>query len=175
MMVEMVPASARPPVEAKAPIRGVSRVVPQVGQPAPRAISPVMMPAFWTLAELSEWARFLCQSKAIRPIRTLWSVAMAKIGSQSRKGLPMPKMARKESARILMVPEKPVAYISSNLEKPPERRFISMPKKMKLIIKPIQKRFSLVASKMPLLAKIKPSNHFLQFIIIIITYVFLLR
>ena len=44
--IEIVPAIARLPVEKMAPIRGVMRVAPQVGQPAPRAIRPVMIPAF---------------------------------------------------------------------------------------------------------------------------------
>ncbi len=51
IIVEMVPVIARPPVEKIVPISGVSKVVPQVGQPAPRAMSPVMMPAFSRLAE----------------------------------------------------------------------------------------------------------------------------
>ena len=54
--------------------------------------------------------------------------------------------------------------MSSNLEVPPESRFIKIPKKIKLGIKPYQKRFSLVASRMPLPASTKSSNHFLQFI-----------
>ena len=45
-MMEMVPAMARLPVDTKAPMSGVIRVAPQVGQPAPSAINPVMMPAF---------------------------------------------------------------------------------------------------------------------------------
>ena len=66
-MVEIVPATARLPVETKAPISGVRRVVPQVGQPAPRAMSPVMMPAFSRLAAF--WAFFLCQRRTMRPMR----------------------------------------------------------------------------------------------------------
>lgn len=49
-------------------------------------------------------------------------------------------------------------------EVPPESRFNKSPKNKKLIIKPHQKRFSLVASKIPLPAKVKSSSHFLQFI-----------
>lgn len=41
---------------------------------------------------------------------------------------------------------------------------------MKLGIKPYQNLFSLVASKMPLPASAKPSNHFLQFIFTIVTH-----
>ena len=48
-----MPAMARLPVEKMAPRSGVRRVTPQVGQPAPIAIRPVMMPAFSRLAELS--------------------------------------------------------------------------------------------------------------------------
>lgn len=51
--VLMVPAMARLPVEKMAPIRGVMRVTPQVGQPAPRAMRPVMMPAFSRFSELA--------------------------------------------------------------------------------------------------------------------------
>ena len=50
-MVEIVPAIDKLPVEKITPINGVIRVVPQVGQPAPRAIRPVMIPAFSRLAE----------------------------------------------------------------------------------------------------------------------------
>ena len=82
MMVEIVPVIARPPVENIAPIRGVRRVVPQVGQPAPRAISPVTIPAFSRLAALP--VRFLSHSKTIRPISIPWSTDIAKIGSQSK-------------------------------------------------------------------------------------------
>jgi hypothetical protein len=39
-----------------------------------------------------------------------------------------------------------------------------VPKNIKDGTKPAQKRFSLVASKMPFPAKTKPSNHFLQLI-----------
>lgn len=83
-IAEMVLAMARPPAEKIAPISGVSNVVPQVGQPAPRAISPVMMPAFSRLAEFCSF--FLFQSKTIKPTRMLCSSEIAKIGNQSRKG-----------------------------------------------------------------------------------------
>ena len=83
-MAEIAPVMARPLVEKMAPIRGVSRVVPQVGQPAPRAIRPVIMPAFSRLAEFC--AFFLFQSKTIRPIRVPCKMEIAKIGSQSRNG-----------------------------------------------------------------------------------------
>ena len=54
--MDMAPVMARLPDEKMAPMSGVIRVVPQVGQPAPRAMRPVMMPAFSTLAELDEFA-----------------------------------------------------------------------------------------------------------------------
>ena len=57
-IVETVPAIERLPVEKMAPRSGVISVVPQVGHPAPRAMSPVMMPAFSTLAELAESCDF---------------------------------------------------------------------------------------------------------------------
>ena len=82
--VEMVPVTARPLVEKIAPISGVSRVVPQVGQPAPRAMSPVMMPAFSRLAEFNSF--FLFQRKTIRPISVPCKIEIAKIGNQSKKG-----------------------------------------------------------------------------------------
>ena len=66
-MVETVPAIERLPVEKMAPISGVIRVVPQVGQPAPRAIRPVIMPAFSRLAEF--WVFFFCQRRTMRPMR----------------------------------------------------------------------------------------------------------
>ena len=83
-MVEMVPAMASPPVEKIAPRSGVRSVVPQVGQPAPRAISPVIMPALPRLAEFC--SRFLFQSRTMRPIRIPCKIQMLKTGSQSRKG-----------------------------------------------------------------------------------------
>ncbi len=83
-IVEMAPAIERLPVEKMAPINGVIRVVPQVGQPAPRAMRPVMMPALSRLAEF--WALFFCQSKMIRPMRVPCSNAMQKTGSQSKNG-----------------------------------------------------------------------------------------
>lgn len=64
---------------------------------------------------------------------------------------------------ILRLSGKPIADMSSNLEKPPANNSISKLKMKKLGINPYQKRFSLVASKMPLPAKEKPSSHFLQF------------
>ena len=167
-MVEIVPAMARPPVEKMAPISGVMRVVPQVGQPAPSAMSPVMMPAFSTLSELVEsvLVRFLLQSKAIKPIRIPCNIEIEKIGSQSSTGWPIPKMAKKHSARILRLAGKPDIRISSNLVSPPESRFMRKPKNKKLGIKPHQKRFSLLASKIPLPAKANSSSHFLQFIVL---------
>ena len=48
--VEIVPATARPPVEKIVPMSGVIRVAPQVGQPAPSAMRPVMIPARSTLS-----------------------------------------------------------------------------------------------------------------------------
>lgn len=82
----------------------------------------------------------------------------------------MPKTLRKASLKIMMVPSKPVAYMSWNLEKPAESKFISMAKKINVGIKPYQKRFSLVAIKIPFAAKTKSSHHFLQFIPLIITH-----
>lgn len=166
-MVEIVPAIASPPVEKIAPIRGVSRVVPQVGQPAPRAIRPVMIPAFSRLAAF--WAFFFCHRRTIRPIKMPWSRLMAKIGSQSRNGWLIPKMPRKLSPIMRKPSGKPRILISSNLDSPPESKFMRSPKKRKPGTKPYQKRFSLVASRMPLPAKTKPSSHFLQFIILIIS------
>lgn len=55
---ETAPAMARLPVEKMAPMRGVMRVTPQVGQPAPRAMRPVMMPALPRLSvtlDALEW------------------------------------------------------------------------------------------------------------------------
>ncbi len=87
-----------------------------------------------------------------------------KIGSQSKKAWLKPKMARKLSPRILRLPIKPVAVMSSNLVVPPESKFMSSPKKRKLGIKPYQKVLSRVASRMPRPAKTNSSSHFLQFI-----------
>ena len=90
MMVEMVPVTASPPVEKIAPRRGVSKVVPQVGQPAPSAIRPVIRPAFSRFSEFLELlmvdSRFLFQRKTISPMRSPCKIEMAKIGIQSRKG-----------------------------------------------------------------------------------------
>lgn len=166
-IVETVPAMDRLPVEKMTPIRGVIRVVPQVGQPAPRAISPVMMPAFSRSAEFC--SRFFFQSKVIRPMRMPWSRAMQKMGSQSRKGWLMPMMPRRLSPIILRPSGKPSSLINSNLLSPPESIFIKKPKKRKLGIKPYQKRFSLVASKIPLPAIANSSNHFLQFMFMIVS------
>ena len=80
----MVPAIARPPVEKMAPSSGVSRVVPQVGHPAPSAISPVMIPALPRLAEF--WSRFFFQRRTMRPISIDCKRQIQKIGSQSKKG-----------------------------------------------------------------------------------------
>ena len=161
-IVEMVPVIARPPVEKIAPSSGVSSVVPHVGQPAPRAMSPVIMPAFSRLAEF--WDFFLLQRSTIRPISVPCNILMAKIGSQSRKGCPRPNIARKLSRMTFNPSGKPSKDIISNLVKPPERRFMSSPKNRKAGTKPFQKRGSLVASRMPLPANAKPSSHFLQFI-----------
>ncbi len=83
-MVEMVPTTARPPVEKIAPRSGVSRVVPQVGHPAPRAMSPATTPALPRFSAFCFF--FLFQSKTIRPIRIPCKMLIKKIGSQSRKG-----------------------------------------------------------------------------------------
>lgn len=83
-IVEIAPAMARLPVEKMAPMSGVMRVTPQVGQPAPRAMSPVIMPAFSRLAEF--WARFLSHKSTMSPIKVLCKTEIAKMGSQSRKG-----------------------------------------------------------------------------------------
>lgn len=88
-MVDIVPVTASPPVEKMAPRRGVSRVVPQVGQPAPKAMSPVMMPAFSRLAalvELADCSRFLFHNNTISPMRVPWSMQIANVGNQSRNG-----------------------------------------------------------------------------------------
>ena len=161
-MVEMVPAIERLPVETKAPIRGVISVVPQVGQPAPRAMRPVMIPAFSRLAAFC--SRFFFQRRTMRPMRIPWSRAIQKTGSQSRKGCLMPKIPRKLSPMIRRPSGKPWMRINSNFDRPPDKRFIKRPKNRKLGMKPYQKSFSLVASKMPFPAKMKPSSHFLQFI-----------
>ena len=79
-------------------------------------------------------------------------------------------MPMKQSQVIRRPSGKPCNLINSNLVRPPDKRFISKPKNRKLGMNPYQKRFSLVASKMPLLAKTKPSSHFLQFINTIISH-----
>ena len=86
-IVEMAPVIAKLPEEKMAPISGVIRVVPQVGQPAPSAMRPVIMPAFSTLAEFEPAVRFLCQRRTMRPIRMPWSKAIRNIYSQSKKGI----------------------------------------------------------------------------------------
>ena len=69
-MVLMVPAMARLPVLKMTPMRGVRRVAPQVGQPAPRAIRPVIRPAFSRFSAFpSLFSRFLFHNKTIRPMR----------------------------------------------------------------------------------------------------------
>lgn len=160
-MVEMAPVTARPPVEKIVPIRGVKSVVPQVGQPAPRAIRPVIMPAFSRLAEF--WFFFLFHSRTMRPIKMPCRIEMAKIGIQSRKGWLIPNIATKLSIIILRLFGKPNADINSNLENPPDSKFMRNPKNRNAGINPHQKRFSLVASRIPLPARAKPSSHFLQF------------
>lgn len=161
-MVEIVPAIVKLPVEKIAPISGVSNVVPQVGHPAPNAISPVIIPAFSIFSVL--FCCFFFQRRTIRPIRVLCKSVIKKIGSQSRKTWLMPKMARKVSRIILRLSMRPSENIRLILEVPLEIRFIRKLNTRKLGINPYQKRFSLVASKIPLLAKTKSSNHFLQFI-----------
>lgn len=169
-IIEMAPAMAREPVEKIAPSSGVKSVVPQVGQPAPRAINPVMRLAFSTPAELAPFSsRFFCQRNTIRPTKIPCNKLKKKVGSQSIKIWLIPKILKKASFKIVMVPEKPVAAISSNLEKPPASKLINIAKKIKVGTKPYQKRFSLVASKIPLPANTKLSSHFLQFIKIIIS------
>ncbi len=185
-ILEMVPAMARPPVEKMAPRSGVRSVTPQVGQPAPRAMRPVMRPALprfsallvcsvfaglfgflgmdVVLLDLDLTGGFLCQRRTMIPMRMPCKIEMVKIGSQSRKGSPTPKIAMKLSQMICRPPGKPRMPIISNLAVPPERRFINNPKNRKLGTKPYQKCFSLVASKMPLPANTNSSHHFLQFI-----------
>lgn len=97
------------------------------------------------------------------------NMEMKKIGNHSRKILLTPKMLRKLSPRILKPDGKPSVNIRSNFEVPPDSRFMRSPKKRKLGIKPNQKRRSLVASIIPLLAKTNSSSHFLQFIINILS------
>lgn len=94
-IVEMVPAIERLPVEKMAPMRGVIKVVPQVGQPAPRVMRPVTIPAFSRLAEFCSF--FFFQRRTMRPMRIPCKIAMKKIGSQSRKALLTPKILRKLS------------------------------------------------------------------------------
>ena len=66
-IVERLLAMVRLPVETKVLMRGAIRVVPQVGQPAPRAMRPVMIPAFSRLAAFCFF--FLCQRRTMRPMR----------------------------------------------------------------------------------------------------------
>ena len=167
-MVETVPAMARLPVEKMAPIRGVIKVTPQVGQPAPRAMRPVIMPAFSRLAVFCFF--FLFQSSTIRPMRMPCKMEIAKIGSQSRKGVLIPKIAKKHSPMMRRPSGKPRILISSNFDNPPDSRFISIPKNIKLGINPYQNRLSLVASNIPFPASAKSSSHFLQFICTIIPH-----
>ncbi len=160
-MVEIVPAIARLLVEKNVPSSGVSNVVPQVGHPAPSAIRPVMMPAFSIFSEL--FFRFLFQRIMIRPISVLCSSVIKKIEIQSKNSWLIPKIARNVSRIILRLSKGPSVKIRLSLEVPLESRFMRKPNSRKLGINPYQKRFSLVARRMPLPAKIKSSNHFLQF------------
>ena len=68
---------------------GISRVVPQVGQPVPRTARPAARPADWRLSALeaawaTEWRR-LCQTRATRPIKMDWRIVTTKMKSQSQK------------------------------------------------------------------------------------------
>ena len=166
-MAEMVPVIARPPVEKIAPSRGVIKVVPQVGQPAPRAISPVIIPALLRLSTFC--LLFLFHSRTINPIKVPCRREIRKIGSQSKKGWLTPKMLTKFFPRILKHSGKPSENIKLNFEVPPDSKFIKSPNNKKAGIKPYQKRLSFVARRMPFPARRKSSNHFLQFIIIILT------
>ncbi len=98
------------------------------------------------------------------PIRVPCKIEIRKIGSQSKKAWPKPKIARKLSPRILRLFLRPVVAMSSNLAVPPASKFMSNPKKRKLGIKPYQKCRLWVASRIPLPAKTNSSSHFLQFI-----------
>ncbi len=108
--------------------------------------------------------RFLWAKRVMTPSKIPCKTERRKIGNQSKKAWLKPKIARKLSPRILKLPVKPVAAMSSNLAVPPESRFIRSPKKRKLGVKPYQKVFSRVASRMPRPAKTNSSSHFLQFI-----------
>ena len=75
----VVPAIAIPDEPASEMIIGASRVVPQVGQPEPRMINPVTMPAFWMLAE---FLRYL-YTKTTKLIRVAWIKVRTKIYKKS--------------------------------------------------------------------------------------------
>lgn len=154
---------ARLPVLKIAPMSGVRSVVPQVGQPAPSAIRPVIMPAFSRFSAF--FSRFFFHKTTMRPINVPCRIAIKNTGSQSRKGRLKPKIPRKLSPSIFKQFRKPVENIRLNFEVPLDNRFIKSPKNKKLGTKPYQKRFSLVASRIPFPAKAKSSSHFLQFII----------
>ena len=86
-IVEMAPVIARLPDEKMAPMSGAINVVPQVGQPAPSAINPVMMPALLRFSEsLVPEARFLPHNSTMSPMRMPCKMEIAKTGSQSRNG-----------------------------------------------------------------------------------------
>ena len=164
-IVEIAPVMARPPVEKIAPINGVMRVVPQVGQPAPSAMRPVIMPAFSIFSEfLVPFSRFLLHSSTINPINVPCNKEIRKIGNQSKNGWLKPKMLIKLSPSICSPLGKPKVKSKLILEVPPDNKFIKKPKNKNAGTKPNQKRFSLVASKIPLPAKANSSSHFLQFI-----------
>ena len=116
-MVEIVLAMVRLPVLKSTPSSGVSKVVPQVGQPAPMAIRPVIMPARSRLAAFC--SLLFSHKRATSPMRIPCKSEILKIGNQSRKGWLMPKVAMMALPIILRLFGKPRAPMSSNLAKPP--------------------------------------------------------
>lgn len=74
----------------------------------------------------------------MRLIKIPWRRAIRKTGSQFKKAILIPKRPIRALPIIWRLAGKPRAPMSSNLEKPPERRFIKVPKMRKEGAKPAQ-------------------------------------
>jgi len=140
-----VPAIAIPELPAMDIIIGAKSVVPQVGQPDPSTIKPVIIPAFW---RFDESLRYL-YTNTTSPINADWRTVIEKIKRKSDNSRPTPKVPRKAFKRRVILSNNPTFIKILNAAEPEASKFNSVPKIKNATKKAIMKRFFLVARKTP--------------------------
>ena len=123
---ERVPASAKPDDPRIERRMGVSRAVPQVGQPELRRKKLATIPVLWSWSD--KFCLRKCSKNRSRPTSTDCTNVIAVRNKKSGKVRPTPKTARKVLAKSTILPRRLDNWKSCQLAAPAAKKFRRNPK-----------------------------------------------